>query len=80
MAERFSKHTVLAIIHKLESAVEDFDAIALLDAGRLREFGPPQELLQRGPEVSAFAALYESMTMKEEDSSDEEKESEVKSE
>ena len=65
MRERFSNHTVISIVHKLESALEDFDIVALLDAGQLREFGPPRDLLRKGPEVSAFAALYESLVTKE---------------
>ncbi|KAI9150479.1 ABC multidrug transporter B [Paramyrothecium foliicola] len=64
MHEKFANHTVIAIVHKLESALDDFDVIALLDAGELREFGDPRELLKQGPEVSAFAALYESLTSK----------------
>jgi ABC-type multidrug transport system fused ATPase/permease subunit len=61
--ERFSDRTVIAIVHKLESALDDFDMVALLDAGELQEFGPPRELLEKGPEASAFAALYESLAM-----------------
>lgn len=38
--------------------------MAVLDAGRLQEFGHPRELLQKGPDVSAFAALYQSLTSK----------------
>lgn len=60
LRERFENRTVVAIVHKLESALDDFDMVAVLDAGELREFGPPRQLLEKGPEVSAFAALYES--------------------
>lgn len=60
LRERFENRTVIAIVHKLESALDDFDMVAVLDAGELREFGPPRQLLGKGPEVSAFAALYES--------------------
>lgn len=49
---------MIAIVHKLESALDDFDMVAVLDAGELQEFGPPRELLEKGPEASAFAALY----------------------
>ncbi|KPM36182.1 Multidrug resistance-associated protein 1 [Neonectria ditissima] len=59
--ERFANRTVIAIVHKLESALDDFDMVALLDAGELQEFGPPRELLEKGPEVSPFAALYQSL-------------------
>lgn len=60
LRERFENRTVIAIVHKLESALDDFDMVAVLDAGELREFGPPRQLLERGAEASAFAALYES--------------------
>ncbi|KAH7125806.1 ABC transporter type 1, transmembrane domain-containing protein [Dactylonectria macrodidyma] len=62
--ERFSNRTVIAIVHKLESALEDFEMVALLDAGELQEFGSPRGFVEKGPEVSAFAALYESLAMK----------------
>lgn len=61
--ERFSNRTVIAIVHKLESALDDFDMVALLDAGELQELGPLRELLEKGPKVSTFAALYESLAM-----------------
>ena len=64
MKERFSNHTVLSIVHKLESALDDFDLVAVLDAGVLVEFGSPRELLQQGADKSPFAALYESLTSK----------------
>ncbi|CAG9989646.1 unnamed protein product [Clonostachys byssicola] len=79
MAERFSNHTVLAIVHKLETALDDFDAVAVLDAGELREFGPPRELLLRGPDVSAFAALYEKFAIKADNSSDSEGDAKIDS-
>ncbi|KFA71226.1 hypothetical protein S40288_03837 [Stachybotrys chartarum IBT 40288] len=72
MRERFASHTVIAIIHKLESVVDDFDAVALLDNGELREFGPPEDLLRAGPEVSAFAGLYASITASKETTTAEE--------
>lgn len=61
MHERFSNHTVISIVHKIESALDDFDIVVLLDGGELRELGPPRELLNKGPEISPFAALYESL-------------------
>lgn len=63
LRERFENRTVIAIVHKLQSALDDFDMVAVLDAGELREFGPPRELLERGTDASAFAALYESQAM-----------------
>lgn len=65
--QRFTSRTVISIVHKLESALQDFDKVAVLDAGVLQEFGPPRELLDKGPEVSAFAALYKSFVREEED-------------
>jgi ATP-binding cassette, subfamily C (CFTR/MRP), member 1 len=62
MRERFADHTVLAIAHKLESALDEFDLVVVLNAGKLQEVGAPRELIRRGPEVSAFAALYASLT------------------
>ncbi|KAJ3549386.1 hypothetical protein NM208_g529 [Fusarium decemcellulare] len=64
--ERFENRTVIAIVHKLESALDDFDMVAVLNAGELQEFGPPRELLEKGPEASAFAALYESLATEKE--------------
>ncbi|KAF4972333.1 hypothetical protein FZEAL_9615 [Fusarium zealandicum] len=63
LLERFENRTVVAIVHKLESSLDDFDLVAVLEAGELQEFGPPRELLEKGPEASAFAALYKSQTM-----------------
>ncbi|KAM0548793.1 hypothetical protein ACHAPJ_009790 [Fusarium lateritium] len=68
--DRFKNRTVIAIVHKLQSALDDFDMIAVLDSGVLQEFGPPRELLAKGPETSAFAALYESLSTEKKDSSE----------
>lgn len=54
--EKFSKHTVIAVAHKLDTVL-DFDKVAVLDGGRLVEFDNPYELLAR---PSAFAKLYNS--------------------
>ena len=35
--------------------------VAVLDAGELKEFGTPQELLAKGPRDSAFASMYNSL-------------------
>jgi ATP-binding cassette subfamily C (CFTR/MRP) protein 1 len=64
MREKFANHTVLTVVHKLESALDDFDVVVVLDAGNLREMGNPRELVQKGADGSAFAALYESLTAK----------------
>ncbi|KAF9765371.1 hypothetical protein IL306_002342 [Fusarium sp. DS 682] len=61
VSDSFKDRTVIAIVHKLQSAIEDFDMVAVLDGGELQEFGPPQQLLEKGPEASAFAALYDAL-------------------
>jgi len=38
--------TIIAIAHRLETIV-DYDEICVLDKGKVAEFGPPKELLQR---------------------------------
>jgi ATP-binding cassette, subfamily C (CFTR/MRP), member 1 len=55
--EKFSSHTIIAVAHKLDSIL-DFDKVAMLDGGRLIEFGDPYALLNRD---SAFNRLYNSV-------------------
>lgn len=55
--EKFSKHTIIAVAHKLDTIL-DFDKVALLDRGVLVEFDNPYDLLEQ-PE-SAFHQLYHS--------------------
>jgi ATP-binding cassette subfamily C (CFTR/MRP) protein 1 len=50
----FKEHTVITIAHRLET-IMDSDKVALLDGGRLVEFGEPKVLLERD---SAFRKLY----------------------
>ena len=71
MKERFADRTVLSVVHKLESALDDFDIVLVLDAGELKEFGHPRKLHAIGPEGSVFAALYERLTSKKNDHHDE---------
>lgn len=52
----FKVWTIITIVHKLQSIV-DFDKVAVLDAGKLVEFGVPRELLQQD---SIFRGMYES--------------------
>ena len=54
---RFAKETVIAIAHKLETIL-DFDKVAVLDNGVLKEFENPHTLLEN-PQ-SAFRQLYDS--------------------
>lgn len=80
LRERFENRTVIAIVHKLESALDDFDMVAVLDAGELQEFGPPRKLLEKGPEASTFAALYEKLAVEKKKEEREEEEGETLSE
>ncbi|KAJ5543476.1 Cyclic peptide transporter [Penicillium sp. DV-2018c] len=45
--DHFQHHTVLCIMHKLHS-VMSFDKVAVMDKGRLVEFGSPHDLRARG--------------------------------
>lgn len=53
--QKFAKHTIIAVAHKLETII-DFDKVAVLQNGTLKEFGNPHQLL--GQEGSRFKALY----------------------
>ena len=55
--QRFAKHTIIAVAHKLDTIV-DFDKVAVLSNGVLREFGNPNALL--ADPSSAFYQLYHS--------------------
>ncbi|ROW15668.1 hypothetical protein VPNG_02110 [Cytospora leucostoma] len=57
----FQGRTIIMIAHRLSSLV-DFDRVAVLDGGRLVEFGQPSELLEDGS--SRFARLYSSSVSK----------------
>lgn len=54
--EEFKDCTVIAVAHRLDTIL-DFDRIALLGEGKLRELGSPRELLET---ESAFRELYNS--------------------
>ncbi|KAK8054682.1 hypothetical protein PG994_009749 [Apiospora phragmitis] len=58
----FRGHTVVMIAHRLSSLV-DFDKIAVLDGGRLVEFGSPAELL--GNASGHFSRSYNKSSSKE---------------
>lgn len=47
---RSSRGTVLAVVHKLDTVVDGFDHIVVLERGRMVEFGSPKELLARSGE------------------------------
>lgn len=53
--QKFAKHTIIAIAHKLETIV-DFDKVAVLHNGALHEFDNPNTLLN--DPSSAFRQLY----------------------
>ncbi len=55
--QKFSSHTIIAVAHKLDTII-DFDKVAVLDNGTLREFGSPHTLLAQPS--SAFRQLYDS--------------------
>ncbi|KAJ4303189.1 hypothetical protein N0V90_002082 [Kalmusia sp. IMI 367209] len=53
--KEFSQHTIITVAHRLNT-IRDSDVVAVLDNGRLAEFGPPTELLAR--ENSLFNELH----------------------
>ncbi|KAI4198547.1 MAG: hypothetical protein LQ350_005206 [Teloschistes chrysophthalmus] len=53
--QKFAKHTIIAVAHKLETII-DFDKVAVLQNGTLKEFGNPHQLLAQ--DGSRFKALY----------------------
>ena len=55
--QKFSKHTIIAVAHKLDTIL-DFDRVAVLDNGMLAEFASPHTLLARPS--SMFYQLYNS--------------------
>lgn len=63
--EKFCNHTILAVVHKLDTIL-DFDRIVVLDAGRIVEVGEPFILLS--DPKSHFSRLYASSVASDEDS------------
>jgi ATP-binding cassette, subfamily C (CFTR/MRP), member 1 len=55
--ERFRRHTVLCIAHKL-STILSFDTVIVMDAGSIAESGNPRALLQ--DHTSLFSTLIQS--------------------
>ena len=53
--EEFKGCTIIAVAHRLETIL-DFDRIAVLDRGQLKECDTPKDLLSR---KSAFKELYD---------------------
>ena len=54
--EEFSSHTVISVVHKLNTTM-GFDRVAVLEAGKVAEIGTPAELLEK--EQGIFRALWE---------------------
>jgi ATP-binding cassette, subfamily C (CFTR/MRP), member 1 len=55
MRKEFAGDTIIMIAHRLDS-IDDADMVAVLHEGRLMEFGPPKELLNR---PSLFREMHE---------------------
>jgi ATP-binding cassette subfamily C (CFTR/MRP) protein 1 len=53
---RFNEHTVVAVLHSLES-VDDFDKVLVMDKGRVVEFDTPGALMSV---QSVFRELFNS--------------------
>lgn len=54
-----SPTTVLTIAHRLNTVVEGYDRVMVLDAGRLVQFDTPLALIERGEGV--FYELYNAL-------------------
>ncbi|KAJ5893959.1 hypothetical protein N7495_005650 [Penicillium taxi] len=57
LREKFSKHTIISVAHKLDTIL-DYDRIVMLEAGRVIENGEPYSLLE--DPSSNFSKLYAS--------------------
>ncbi|GAB1311376.1 Multidrug resistance protein MDR [Madurella fahalii] len=55
--KRFRTHTIIAVAHRLDT-IMDFDRVAVIDAGRLAEWGEPAKLLEGD---TLFRKLYRDM-------------------
>lgn len=51
----FKDCTVLAVMHRLHHVVRSYDVVALLDAGKLLEYGAPVTLMEGD---TRFKELY----------------------
>lgn len=49
--------TIVSVLHRLETAVK-YDKILVLDAGKVLDFGTPDEVIQRCDLFSAFRSRY----------------------
>lgn len=56
LEENFSKHTIISVVHRLNT-IEKFDSVLLLDSGVVVEAGSPATLLAK--EDGRFRALWE---------------------
>lgn len=55
LKEEFASHTVISVVHRLNT-VREFDTVILLHRGAVAEAGPPNELLEK--EGGRFRALW----------------------
>lgn len=51
--EMLKEKTVVSVLHRLETAVK-YDKILVLDAGKVLDFGTPDEVIQRCELFSTF--------------------------
>lgn len=51
--EMLKEKTVVSVLHRLETAVK-YNKILVLDAGKILDFGTPDEVIQRCELFSAF--------------------------
>lgn len=62
--EKFCKHTIISVAHKLDTIL-DYDRVVVLDAGRIVETGEPYALLTEPK--SHFSKLYTNALAAEDD-------------
>ena len=67
--QKFSNHTIIAVAHKLDTIL-DFDKVAVMDRGELKEYDSPYKLLEK--KQSDFGKLYYSFVSGRKDESDSE--------
>ena len=52
--EEFKEHTIITVAHRLDTII-DADIVVVLENGRVKESGPPKELMSK---ESAFRDLH----------------------
>ncbi|CAD7954033.1 unnamed protein product [Amoebophrya sp. A25] len=56
LRSHFARSTIVTIAHRI-STILDYDAVAVLENGRVVEYGEPKKLLRKGTASGKFAAL-----------------------